>query len=133
MESSRELQIQKSNKQLLESFRGYLEGLELSKKTMESHLSNMDFYINEYLLYDDLIEAKDGIDAIDMFFSYWYIKKALWASQSDMKRFIASIKKFYKHLYELGVVSQDELKKINTIVKEGLPEWQFALDEFDKC
>jgi len=77
--------IREANKVLLSDFEEWLKSSGLSKKTIDSHLSNIDFYVNEYLLYEDAAEAKDGIGAIGMFLGYWFIKKAMWASQSSIK------------------------------------------------
>ncbi len=70
---------------MLRDFELWLKSSALSKKVIDNHVSNVDFYINEYLLYEDVIEAKDGVDAIDMFLGYWFIKKAMWASKSSIK------------------------------------------------
>ena len=41
--------------------------------------------MNEYLLYEDATEAKDGVDDVGMFIGYWFIRKAMWASESSIK------------------------------------------------
>ncbi|TRT82263.1 MAG: recombinase, partial [Microcystis aeruginosa Ma_AC_P_19900807_S299] len=74
--------IRKANHELLKDFESWLESSGLSEKTINNHVSNIDFYINEYLLYEDAVEAKDGVDMVSDFLGYWFIKKALWASQS---------------------------------------------------
>ena len=72
--------IRKSNEKLLLEFEKWLKLLGLSEKTITNHRSNIDFYINEYLLYEDATEAKDGIHSVSMFLGYWFIKKAMWTS-----------------------------------------------------
>jgi len=52
----------------------------LSKKTIDKHVSNVDFYINDFLLYEDAIEAADGVSSMGMFLGYWFIRKAMWSS-----------------------------------------------------
>lgn len=54
--------IRKVNHELLKDFESWLESSGLSEKTINNHISNIDFYINEYLLYEDAVEAKDGGD-----------------------------------------------------------------------
>ena len=52
--------IRKQNQRLLIEFEVWLQASGLSKKTIENHVSNVDFYVNEYLLYEDATEARDG-------------------------------------------------------------------------
>ncbi len=69
--------IRKANESLLADFEAWLKSSGLSDKTIGNHLSNIDFYINEYLLYEDAIEAKDGVHSVSIFLGYWLIKKAM--------------------------------------------------------
>ena len=78
--------IKKANKQLLSEFELSLKSSGLSENTINNHVSNIDFYVDEYLLYEDAIEAKDGAYAVGMFLGYWFIKKAMWASRSRRKQ-----------------------------------------------
>jgi len=66
--------IKEFNERLLKDFEAWLKASGLSEKTIDKHVSNIDFYINEYLLYEDATEAKDGVAAVDMFLGYWFIK-----------------------------------------------------------
>ncbi|MGB5065084.1 MAG: recombinase [Candidatus Competibacter sp.] len=123
--------IRKFNKKLLGEFELSLKSSGLSQNTINNHVSNIDFYVNEYLLYEDAIEAKDGVDAIDMFLGYWFIKKAMWASQSSIKCNATSLKKFYTFLYEKGVIEKEDLNNLKETIKEGMPEWLATLDRYD--
>jgi hypothetical protein len=69
--------IKTANEQLLNGFDAWLKLSGLSEKTINNHVSNIDFYINEFLLYDDATEAKDGAQDVGMFLGYWFIKKAM--------------------------------------------------------
>ena len=123
--------IRKTNEQLLNEFEVSLKSAALSEKTINNHLSNIDFYINEYLLYEEAVEAKDGVDAVGMFLGYWFIKKAMWASQSSIKGNATSLKKFYSFLYEKGLIEKDDLADLKETIKEGMPEWLATLDRYD--
>ncbi len=123
--------IRKANKQLLSKFELSLKSSGLSKNTTNNHVSNIDFYINEYLLYEDAIEARDGVEAVGMFLGYWFIKKAMWASQSSIKGNATSLKKFYSFLYEKGLIEKDDLDDLKETIKEGMPEWLATLDRYD--
>ena len=94
-------------------------------------LENIDFYINEYLLYEDPVELQDGIDSVSMFLGYWFIKKAMWASESSIKSNAASLKKFYVFLHERGAVSKDDLDSLKETIKEEMPDWLATLARYD--
>jgi hypothetical protein len=123
--------IREANKVLLSDFEEWLKSSGLSKKTIDSHLSNIDFYVNEYLLYEDAAEAKDGIGAIGMFLGYWFIKKAMWASQSSIKGNATSLNKFYAFMYEKGLIDKEDLVDLKDTIKEGMPEWLATLERYD--
>ena len=123
--------IREANKLLLRDFEALLKSSGLSKKVMENHLLNIDFYVNEYLLYEEATEAKDGVDAVDMFLGYWFIKKSMWASQASIKGNAASLKKFYAFMYEKGFIDKDDLEDLKDTIKEGMPEWLATLKRYD--
>ena len=123
--------IRKANKQILDEFVLSLKSSGISKKTIKNHISNIDFYINEYLLYEDATDAKDGVDAVGMFLGYWFIKKAMWASQSSIKGNATSLKKFYSFLYDKGLIEKDDLDNLKETIKESMPEWLATLDRYD--
>ena len=103
----------------------------MSENTTNNHVSTIDFYLNEYLLYEDATEAKDGVDAVRMFLGYWFIKKAMWASRTSIKGNATSLKKFYTFLYEKGLIEKDDLNDLKKTIKEGMPEWLATLDRYD--
>jgi len=123
--------IRKNNKQLLSEFKKSLSSSGLSESTINNHVSNIDFYINDYLLSENAIEAKEGVNSVSMFLGYWFIKKAMWASQSSIKGNATSLKKFYSYLCEMGLVEKDDLDHLKERIKEGMPEWLSTLDRYD--
>lgn len=123
--------IRKANHELLKDFESWLESSGLSEKTINNHVSNIDFYINEYLLYEDAVEAKDGVDMVSNFLGYWFIKKALWASQSSLKSNAGSLKKFYTFLLEKGLIDKDDLRELKETIKEEMSEWLETLKRYD--
>ena len=123
--------IRKANERLLKEFEVWLKSSGLSEKTINNHLSNVDFYVNEYLLYEDATEAKDGVGAVGMFLGYWFIKKAMWASQSSIKGNASSIKKFYTFMQEKGLIDKEDLAELKHMVKEDMPEWLATLNRYE--
>ena len=105
-------QIRKANEHLLDEFEAWLKASSLSGKTINNHCSIIDFYINEFLLYEDATEAKDGVAAVDMFLGYWFIKKAMWASQSSIRSNAASLKKFYTFMHENSLIDKEDLSDL---------------------
>jgi site-specific recombinase XerD len=123
--------IRKTNERLLAEFDAWLQSSGMAEKTIHNHLSNIDFYINEYLLYEDATEAKDGVHSINMFLGYWFIRKAMWASQASIKRNAASLKKFYTFLLEKGFIGDEDLNELKETIKEEMPEWLATLKRYD--
>ena len=124
-------EIRQANDGLVAEFETWLRSSGLSDKTINNHLSNIDFYINEYLLYEGAVKAEDGVDAVSMFLGYWFIKKAMWASRASIRSNAASLKKFYTLLFEKGLVGKDDLDDLKTTIKEGMPEWLATMDRYD--
>ncbi len=67
--------IRKDNEKIINDFESWLSDKDLSKKTIANHCNNLDFYINEFLLYEEAIEASDGIYEIGYFLGFWFIKR----------------------------------------------------------
>lgn len=123
--------IRRANQKLLKDFESWLKSSGLSEKTLKNHLSNIDFYINEYLLYEDAVEAKDGVDSVSDFLGYWFIKKAMWASQSSIKANASSLKKFYSFLLEKGLIEKDDLNTLKETIKEEMTEWLETVERYN--
>ena len=123
--------IRASNKKLLDDFASWLQDANLTASTIKKHIDNVDFFINEYLLYEDATAPEDGIYDISMFLGYWFIKKAMWASESSIRSNAASLKKFYTFLQERGVVNKEDLEFIKETIKEEMPEWIATLSRYD--
>lgn len=123
--------IRVANGRLLNEFEAWLKSSGLSEKTISNHVSNIDFYINEYLLYEDATQAKDGVNAVGMFLGYWFIKKAMWASPSSIRGNAASLKKFYTFMQEKGLIDREDLDGLKQTIKEDMPEWLATLERYD--
>ena len=116
---------------LLNEFEVWLKLSGLSENTINKHFSNIDFYVNEYLLNEDVTEAKDGVGSVGMFLGYWFIRKAMWANQSNIKGNAASLKKFYTFMHEKGLIDKEDLIDLKQTIKEYMPEWLATLRRFD--
>jgi len=123
--------IRQSNAELLDEFENWLRESGLTGNTVSKHIENIDFYINEFLLYEDAVEPQDGIHSVSMFLGYWFIKKAMWASESSIRSNAASLKKFYAFLHQRGAVSKDDLDSLRETIKEEMPDWLETLARYD--
>jgi hypothetical protein len=124
--------IRRENKVILEQFAAQLQEQQLSESTVKNHVTNIDFYVNEFLLYEEAIEAKDGASKIGMFLGYWFIRKAMWSSVSQIKSNAASLKKFYAFLLERDYIKQEDLDDLNDSIKEDMPEWIATMKRYDE-
>ncbi|MGC9348694.1 MAG: recombinase [Anaerolineae bacterium] len=123
--------IRAANAELLDEFSDWLRQSGLSDRTVRKHVRNVDFYINHYLLYDEAVEPQDGARKAGAFLGYWFIRKAMWASESSIRANAASLKKFYRFLHERGVVSKEDLDSLKETIKEEMPEWLATLSRYD--
>ena len=123
--------IQTENSLLLFEFRGWLKAKGLSDKTIETHVSNINFFINTYLLHREALRAKEGVWEISFYQVYWFIRKALWSSVANIKSNAASFKKFYKFMHEKGEIDDEALEEVNWMVKEEMAEWIEEMENFE--
>ena len=124
--------IRKENKALLDDFALWLvRGKGLSEATAKKHRENIDFYINEFLLYEGPQHASEGVDEIGMFLGYWFIRKAMWANEAAVKSNAISLKKFYGYLLERGNVDREAVENMKDRINDELPEWLATMKRYD--
>ncbi len=122
--------IRKANAALLADFAAWLKATGIADKTVERHRANITFYINEYLLYEEAIEAPAGIDQVEDFLGDWFIRKAMWSSRASIRSTAASLKKFYGFMAERGLIGKDELSDLKEIIKLCMPDWLEAFERY---
>jgi site-specific recombinase XerD len=124
--------IREANEGLLTDFETWLISFGLAPKTIVQHISNVDFFINDYLLYEDAIEAFEGVHKVSMYLGYWFIRKAMWASASSIRSNAASIKKFYAFMLAKGLVDPQALDILAQTFKEDMPTWLAQMKRHDQ-
>lgn len=124
-------EIRKENKILLKGFKAWLIKKNLSGKVIQKHCSNVDFYINDFLLYEDTIRPADGASEIGSFLGRWFIRKAMWASKTTIKENASSLKKFYQFMLESNKVSKESLNELKERIKEEMPDWIATVERYD--
>ena len=124
-------QNRKRNEKFIKEFESWLTQKDLVKKTIRKHLNNVSLYINDYLNYYDVEKMEDGIYSIYGFLDGWFIEKCLWASRNSLKETVASIKKFYQCMSEIGYVTVDDYKKLCREIKDNMDEFLAQMDAFE--
>ena len=117
------LEQRRRNMEYLKLFEQELLNAKLSPKTIRTHIANVGFYINDYLLRQPL-EMKCGCLEIDEFLGYFFIHKCMWSTPGNIKTTAASIKKFYKCMKEHGHVCEGDYQSLCEDIKENMSEWQ---------
>ena len=122
-------EIRKENEKYLEIFKADLK--DLSAKTIKSHIENVSFYINDYLLREDAINMADGITYIDSYLGYYFIRRCMWSTPATIKSTAASIKKFYKSMMEHGFVEKTSYDDLCCEIKDNIEFWQEDCAEYN--
>ncbi len=125
-------EIRQENAKLLDEFSNWLRGKGLSESTVLKHVGNVGFYINEYLLCDSATPAREGAVQIDGFLGDWFIRKALWSSESSMKQTAVGLKKFYGFMFEIGQLDGLDLLFLRDIIKDEMADWLSAVRRYNE-
>jgi len=123
--------LREENAVLLEDFADWIRKKGLSENTVKRHFENIEFYVNEFLLYEEAKPPSSGVQEAGCFLGYWFIRKALWASQTSIRSYSASLKKFYQFMFERGLIEREALDDLKAQIKEKLPEWLDTLRRYD--
>ena len=119
------------NEMHLKGFVTWLENKGLSSKTIKTHVSNVEFYINDYLGCD-LLDVTKGCYKVDRFLGDWFIKKAAWSSCAHIKSSASSFKKFYAYLLEKNVVTQEDYDDLCETIKECMQDWLEEMNRYEE-
>ncbi len=120
----------KHNNEVLIEFEKYLKAKSLKPKTIKNHIDNIDLFANGYLLRNEITPIEEGCLEIDFFLGDFFIRKATWASKNTIKEYIASFKKFYTFLHEIGKVSKTDLDEMKELIKEEKEDWFSEVENY---
>ncbi len=112
--------VEENNKKLLSIFEGSLKGL--SEKTINTHLSNVSLFLDDFFYREGLENPEEGAGYIDSFFDF-FVRKCLWSSPYTVKQLAASMKKFYKCMYQNNIVDSEALGEVLMTISSGLDMW----------
>lgn len=118
-------EIRLKNEIYLEEFKEDLLNAGLKENTINRHFHNIDFYLNTYLLREEPLEMISGTDPfyLDDFFGYFFIRKCMWSTPNAIKSHVASIKKFYKSMFQRSNIDKSDYKKLTETIKENMDFW----------
>ncbi len=111
--------IRAYNQPILDDFEVWLQQSGLSEQTVQTHVDNINFFTNYLVYYEPLKkldEAKEG--DVWMFLADWFPRKALWASITSVKSYLASFKKFFRWMGETGHASPQTVAEVLDTLKE---------------
>ncbi len=117
--------IQLASQPILDGFEHWLKQAGWREKTIRDHVDNIRFFTKYLAWYTrsqhSLVEATDS--DVYWFLADWFPRKALWASVTRVKAYLASFKKFFTWMGETGLVSPQ-------IVAAVLDTLKFDRDEY---
>ncbi len=112
--------IQLANQPILDGFEHALRQSGLREQTIKDHVDNIRFFAYYLLLYAHslrrLDEATEG--SVYDFLEDWFPRKALWASVTSMKIYLASFKKFFQWMGATGLVSPETVADVLSTLKD---------------
>ena len=111
------------NEGYLGEFDEWLSKSGLKESTIDRHVGNVAFYLNDFMQYYDAHPMADGVGMVGEFLGDWFIRKAMWSTPASIRQNAASLKKFYKCMCEKGHLKQSELDYLLQDIKQNLDEW----------
>ena len=124
--------IKEHNAPILANFQTSLEHAGLAKKTVKNHLENIDFFTDYLTYYEPLKRLDEGDDDdVSSFLLNWFPRKALWASVSSTKSYLASFKKFFLWMGETQRISPEVVDDVLSTLKEEREDFLEAVNDDD--
>ena len=123
--------IREKNAEYLALFERALKQQGLADNAIHRHVGNVDFFLNDYLLYDDANEMESGCSDVGGFLGDFFIRKCTWSSPTAIKENAASIKAFYQCMRDNDLISESSYEELAQTIEEDMDEWQAACSAFD--
>jgi len=111
--------IRAYNQPILDDFEVWLQQSGLSEQTVQTHVDNINFFTNYLVYYEPLKKLDEATEGdVWMFLADWFPRKALWASITSVKSYLASFKKFFRWMGETGHASPQTVAEVLDTLKE---------------
>ena len=125
--------IQKHNAPILASFHTSLAQAGLARKTVKNHVDNIDFFTEYLVSYEPLTRLDEADEGdISAFLLDWFPRKALWASVSNTKQYLASFKKFFQWMGDTQRIAPEVVEDVLTTLKEEREDFLEAVNDDDE-
>lgn len=111
------------NQKYLDLFECELNKQGLKDRTIRRQVNDIDFYINEYLLREDIMPMEKGCLYADMFLGFFFIRKCMWSSPEGIRKYITALKKFYKCMLNNGHIEQSDYDCLLDDINDNKEEW----------
>ena len=124
-------QVRAENERYLDIFERDLTGAGLARSTINRHLDDVAFYINDFLLYYDINRMEAGCAQVNGFLGDFFIRKCMWSTPAAIRQYCASLKKFYKSMLDAGLIQQTSYDQLLDEIKYGKEEWCDRCEAFN--
>ena len=126
-------EIREINAKYIEEFVDELSKKGFVEKTIKNHYFNVDFYLNDYLLREDALTMENccKYEYLSDFFGYFFIRKCMWSTPDTMKSTIASLKKFYRFMYETNRLSKEDYEEFMDAIRADKEYWIDSCREYN--
>lgn len=115
-------EIEERNNGLLQTFIIDLDMLRLPTKAIDQHLHNAHTFLSIFLP-GKLSSMEQGVDMLDEYFGYFFIRKCMWATPENLPENAESVRIFYKSMMEHGFIAAEAYTTVETTIKAKLPGW----------
>ena len=112
-----------SNFYTLQTFETYLREQDISDEEVREHLSNIDLFINDYLLRHEVLASHNGIHTVGEYLTEWLTVNFYKVRKEDIELYIESFKKFYTHEVNGGYLERDDMIELYQIIKDEVTPW----------
>ncbi len=123
--------MQQDNFKLLQEFLPWLKNKHLSEEVVKTHINNIDFYINQFLLHEIDCPAKEGAFYISEYLGDWFIRKVITSNEIQINANAASLLIFYTFMNEKGEITNDDLEDLSDTIREDLSDWTTAMKQYE--
>lgn len=124
--------LPEENHEYMTLFLNDLTASNLSPRTIDHHLENIDLFLNEYLWGWKEAHMAEGVGRIDAFFMDFFIDQWFWASSTSVRQTAASIKKFYRSMLNHRKISEKEYQQVEKTIQNRKEEWVMELRRKDE-
>lgn len=117
----------RSNEELVERFKVFLEEKDLRELSVEKYVYNVSYFLDEYLL-PRKKRPEEALQEMDAFIGNWFIKKTPWATMSSIQAMIRSLQNFYQFLLQEGRISKEQLEQLQNKMRRSYKGWVARLN-----